>query len=103
MSDQAREHRNAEELAQIRVALGRVAVYEGMDSSPLPRMVDELVRDHEELESRIDAALLSLRQLVDNPPSPTDRAMRERIEEVSRLLKGGTRIPDTPADLENDT
>src|SRR4051812_3218717 len=49
----------AGQLAQIRGSMNTVAVYEGLvDASSVVMMVSELVRDHEELEARIDAALL---------------------------------------------
>jgi hypothetical protein len=77
-----------EELTSIRIALGRVAVYEGMvDYSPTVLLVDELVRDHEELEARIDAVLSYL--------STQHQTRPEIVDEVARLLKGGTRVPDT--------
>jgi hypothetical protein len=88
-----RETRLARELTEIRVALGKVAAFEGIhETSTTAMMVDELVRDHEELEARIDAAIMS----------PTDKAMEDRIEEIARLLQGGTRVPDTPASLKED-
>lgn len=76
------------EMNQVKIALGRVAVYEGMvEVSPTVRLVDELVRDHEELEARIDAVLSYLTTQHQTRP--------EIIDEVARLLKGGTRMPDT--------
>jgi hypothetical protein len=85
----------AGELAQVRAALNTVSVYEGLvDVSPVAMMVSELARDHEELEARIDAALHHLSGL------PTDDgALAEVRTEVARLLQGGTRVPDSPADL----
>lgn len=76
-----------DEMNQVKIALGRVAVYEGMvEVSPTVRLVDELVRDHEELEARIDAVLSYLTTQHQTRP--------EIIDEVARLLKGGTRVPD---------
>ena len=80
-------------LVSIKVALGRVAVYDGLvDHSPTEMMVDDLVRDHEELEARIDAVLHYV-------SSHEDGFDTEQFNEVSRLLKGGVRIPDSPEGL----
>jgi len=104
-----RERRLAEELTQIRVALGRVAAFEGLDTSPTAMMVDELVRDHEELEARIDAAMMIVRELADGArialgkPQPyDDETWVGEIREIGRLLQGGTRVPDTPETLKED-
>lgn len=76
-------HAVGQEIMQVRVALGRVAVYQGIvEHSPTAMLVDELVRDHEELEARIEAALVAL---GDDPAS-------KRIE---GLLRGAERVPDT--------
>lgn len=84
----------AREIAEIRGSLDRVAVYEGLVGvSPVAMLVADLVRDHEELEARIDSALSLLSSV---------EAVREHsaIEvEVARLLKGGSRVPDTPEGL----
>ncbi len=86
------------EIAQIKVALNEVAVYEGLvEVSPVAMLVSELVRDHEELEARIDAAIALLRDAKDaanvtDEPSPL-------IDEVARLLAGGERFPDDPSSL----
>jgi C4-dicarboxylate-specific signal transduction histidine kinase len=83
--------RQAAELAQIKVALDEVAVYQGMiDVSPVALLVSELVRDHEELEARIDAVIMLLKGAkeeanVTDEPSPL-------IDEVARLLQGGERF-----------
>lgn len=79
------------EVNEIRVALGRVAAFEGIvDSSTTAMLVDELVRDHEELESRIDAAM----SLLSGETS-------EVASEVARLLGGGTRVPDDLGGLDD--
>jgi hypothetical protein len=81
-------------LVRIKVALGRVDVYKDLvDHSPTEMMVDDLVRDHEELEARIDAVLHYV-------SSHEDGFDTEQYNEVARLLKGGKRVPDSPEDLE---
>jgi hypothetical protein len=55
-----------------------------------------LVRDHEELEARIDAAAMYLRSTFSIPP-PTREAI---VTEVARLLKGGARIPNDISEIE---
>ena len=78
------------EIAQIKIALEQVAVYEGLvEVSPVALLVSELVRDHEELEARIDAAFLVLREALTG-----ETGERGWAAEVSRLLSGGTRVPD---------
>jgi hypothetical protein len=94
----AQRDRQAAELAQIKVALDEVAVYQGMVGvSPVALLVSELVRDHEELEARIDAAVALLKDAKDaanvtDEPSPL-------VDEVARLLVGGERFPDDPSQL----
>lgn len=90
----------AQEIAAIRAVMTTVSVYEDLpDIGPLPVMVSELARDHEELEARIDAALHYLQSLLGLPPdSPASRI--STIREVSRLLRGGARVPDTIEGLE---
>lgn len=95
---QAQRDRQAAELAQIKTALNEVAVYQGMVGvSPVALLVSELVRDHEELEARIDAAIALLRDAKDaanvtDEPSPL-------VDEMARLLSGGERFPDDPSQL----
>ena len=84
-------------LVSIKVALNRVSVYQDMvDRSPTEMLVDDLVRDHEELEARIDAVLHYL--------SSERQSRNETVtdEEVARLLRGGTRVPDSPEGLTDD-
>ena len=58
-------NRLAKEMAQVRAALSEVAVYEGLvDVSLVAMMVSELVRDHEELEARIDAVMSMIKPKV---------------------------------------
>lgn len=105
------------ELNQIRIALEQVAVYEGIvDVSPTALLVSELVRDHEELEKRIDSvlSLIALQDAYDNPemsraarePDYMDHPMSMDAKniraEIARLLKGGERIPDTIEGLDGD-
>lgn len=86
------------EMAEIKASLMEVAVYEGMGGSPTALLVTELVRDHEELEARIDAAL----SFISGAPSflPSERT-REDLAEIARLLKGGQRVPDTIEGIES--
>lgn len=84
---------DADEINQIKIALGKVAVYDGLvEFSPTVLLVDELVRDHEELEARIDAVLHYLTAYKDTMDI-------EAFNEISYLLKGGTRVPDTIEDM----
>jgi len=81
------------EIAQIKAALNEVAVYEGLvEVSPTAYLVSELVRDHEELEARIDA-VVSLLQGAKEAANATDEPT-PLIDEVARLLQGGARFPD---------
>lgn len=93
--------RLAAEIVQIRSVLGEVAVYEGLvDASPTATLVAELVRDHEELEKRIDAAVavcLDAKQYA-----MASDEWEHSVMEVARLLKGGRRTPDDPSELEPD-
>lgn len=91
--------RLGKDLAQIRAALNEVAVYEGLvDVSPTAMLVSELVRDHEELEARINAVLLLIAALKgDSYPGISD--LRDGINEIARLLQGGSRVPDSPGSL----
>ena len=76
-------------LAEIRGSLDQVAVYEGMDGSPVALLVAELVRDHEELEARIDAALM---RIASGPSYALGN-------EVAAILRGGPRVPDDPREI----
>jgi hypothetical protein len=83
--------RLAGEMAQVRAALDEVTTYEGLvDVSSTAMMVSELVRDHEELETRIEAVLVMCGAYEGDPV----------CDEVVRLLRGGERVPDTPVDLD---
>jgi chaperonin cofactor prefoldin len=78
--------RLASEIVQIRGVLNEVATYEGLvDASPTATLVAELVKDHEELETRIEAVLMLL----------SDEPLEPIMVETVRLLRGGTRVPDT--------
>lgn len=97
-SEQDRAQRYAKEITEIKVALNQVAVYEGLvDVSPTARLVSELVRDHEELEARIDAALHYISTLNSTPLNhgETPKVAFEVLVEVADLLRGAQRIPDT--------
>jgi choline dehydrogenase-like flavoprotein len=90
--------RMAAELTQIKAAMNEVAVYEGIvDVSPVAMLVSELVRDHEELEARIDAVVLLLKATKEH-----GNVTMEMVDEVTRLLRGGKRVPDTPEELTQD-
>lgn len=94
--DQAK--RFGRELAEIRGTLDQVPVYEGLvDASPLALLISELVRDHGELEARIDAVIGLLAQ----PPAGSYRAVETLSAEVARLLQGGKRVPDTLEGLDD--
>jgi len=82
-----------QEINQVKVALGHVAVYEGLvESSPVAMLVDELVRDHEELESRIDAVVHHIAGAKEFWES---RVPLSEVDRILELLKGGARVPDT--------
>lgn len=92
-------NRLAGEMAQVRAALSEVAVYEGLvDVSPVAMMVSELVRDHEELEARIDAVMSLLRPKIEGGSEWVVHSL-EDFREIARLLQGGKRVPDTPEGL----
>lgn len=82
-------------LTQVKATLSEVAVYEGMpigsDESVLLYLA-ELVRDHEELERRIDLAMMTL---VDESVPLT-----EIPNQVANILKGGERTPDDLSEIE---
>jgi hypothetical protein len=83
--------RYAQEIVQIRASMREVAVYEGLvDTTPTAMLVSELVRDHEELEARIDAVVMLCRNRTGDPLAV----------EVVRLLQGGARTPDSPEALD---
>lgn len=92
----------AAQITQIRVALGHVAVYEGMVGlQPLPLMVDGLARDHEELEARIDAVMHLLVAERARASRMERLGVQELAQEVARLLAGGARVPDTIEGVED--
>lgn len=85
-------HRRLDEreamITSIRASLSEVAVYEGMDlaGDSLLLYVNELVRDHEELERRIDHAMLELRA-ASAEGSP-------HASLIARILNGSMKTPD---------
>lgn len=93
-------HRTAHEklarrLHAINVALETVAAYEGMDPAQATVVyVQELVRDHEELEARIDAAVGLLHMMIEQGGT------EEGLKQVVGYLAGAPRTPDTPEGLE---
>lgn len=88
---QDRANRLGEEIAEIKGSLSQVAVYEGLEGSPTALLVSELVRDHEELEKRIDAAVLLC---AANTEEPLDG-----YGQIAEVLRGGKRIADDPREL----
>lgn len=89
-------HRQAQDMAatltQIKIALGEVATYQGIDVSPVAMLVSELVRDHEALEQRIENALVVL--------ASNDSITRDGHIRIIGLLRGASPIPDTIEGLE---
>lgn len=86
------------QMVLVRVALSRVAEYsDGIaQSQPVPLLVDGVVRDHEELEARIEAVLdlILTRRDVDG----LDIAGSEyaTLNKIAGLLQGQVpRVPDT--------
>lgn len=72
-------------LTVIQASLGEVAAYEGLSigsGESLVLYVNELVRDHAELERRIDLAMM---ELYNPAPDP---------ELIARILQGGVATPD---------
>jgi hypothetical protein len=97
----------ARELGLVRIALGRVSVYEGItDVSPTVMMVDDLVRNYAELEARIDAAMMVLTGLKGLQEARGDfllyNDLTDALDSVYGLLRGGTRVPDDPSALDGD-
>ena len=89
------------ERSEIRGALSRVSVYEGIvEHAPLAHMVAELGRDHDELESRIEAVLdvILTRVAFDGLSHETDEYTT--LNKIAGLLQGQVpRVPDTPEEL----
>lgn len=75
-------------LTLIQASLAEVAVYEGLPIGPdsVVLYVNELVRDHEELERRIDHAMLELRAAAASGVL--------LAEHVGKILQGGTPTPN---------
>jgi hypothetical protein len=81
----------ADQLNQIRIALEQVAVYQGMGmAAALPLHVSELVRDHEEMERRIEGALVLI--------STADIEDRLKQGLMALLQTGESWVPDFPED-----
>lgn len=79
--------RLAIEMNQVRSALGRVAEYQDLDGpSPIPLLVDELVRDHELIETRLDA-ILHLMVATREAPG-TSQEVKDLIFEVGEIAAG---------------
>lgn len=85
----------ASQLGQIRALLNTVSTYEGIvDASSTVLMIADLVRDHEELETRIEAVLSMLPHLPDHAIDDITSG------DIVRILRGGSIFPDTPEQLE---
>lgn len=82
-------------LVQIKVALGQVSTYQGLDVSPVAMLTAALVADHEELEQRIENVLAMPMTVV------TGYGPMVIQDEVTRLLRGGSPIPDTLEGLDS--
>ena len=94
--ERAYSERCAAELAQIRAAMDRVVTFAGVvDQSPLPMLIDGLVRDNSELEARIEAALLRLSEA-------SDLDLDFSVDRAVALLRGAPRVPDSPEGLATD-
>lgn len=89
----ADNRRLAQALHEVRIALGRVSTFEGMDLSvnPIALMVLQLAEDHEELEKRIEAALMYLGASAGREIDPG---------ELERVLRGGPVVPDDLSGLD---
>lgn len=81
-------------LSRVKATLSEVAVYEGMpigsDESVLLYLA-ELVRDHEELERRIDLAMMTL--------ADESVPLTQIPNQVANILKGGERTPDDLSEI----
>lgn len=83
----------AGQLATIRASLDRVAVFEDVDTHAyLTLCVSEIVRDHEELEARIDAAIMAI---ASTPPDHP-----RLIPTIVHYLRGGQRVPESTEGVE---
>ena len=92
------------EREEIALALRKVSEYADQPISTEPgcgslgEYVRQLVRDHEELEARIEAVLtmtpVEVHNLGRGHEGDPPEAYLDR-DEVHRLLRGGTRVPDT--------
>jgi hypothetical protein len=80
-------------LTVIQASLSEVAVYKGMGigTDSVVLYVNELVRDHEELERRIDAAMLECAAAMDGDSIPISLF----AQQIGRILQGGNQTPDT--------
>lgn len=95
MRYEAENRRLREELVQIRVALGRVSVFEGLtDVSPVALMVAQLAEDHEALETRIEAVLHYISAITEEAPGHPVSA-----ETIVAMLRGDSLFPDNPGEL----
>lgn len=91
------------ETVQVRVALNRVAEYaDGIAmTQPLPLLVDGLARDHEELESRIEAVLDLILVRRDINHLAHDSPEYDTLNRIAGLLQGQIdRVPNTPEGLQ---
>lgn len=90
---EADRDRLAKVIAEVRGSLSEVAVYDGiLEGSPTAWAVAELVRDHAELEARIEATLSEIAHYE-------GKGEWELLERPYMLLRGGPRVPDSPEGL----
>lgn len=100
LADREAYRRLALQMAEIRGSLDRVPVYEGLvDSSPVAVLVSELVRDHGELEARIDNAMHVIRGLLEMGVRTAETGT-EALEVIAAILSGRSGVPDTPEALD---
>jgi hypothetical protein len=95
-------HRLLEEaqgtLTVIQASLGEVAVYKGMGigRESVVLYLNELVRDHEELERRIDLAMLECASAMDGDSVQVGIF----AQGIGRTLQGGSKTPDTIEEID---
>jgi hypothetical protein len=72
-------------------SLDRVVTYEGLGIGRGSALLylNDLVRDHEELERRIEVAIMECHS----------GATSGKVERIEKILRGGSPVPDTPDGL----
>lgn len=100
LSHRTAHEKLARQVHTINVALETVAAYEGMNPAQATvAYVQELVRDHEELEARIDAVMGYLAPLLEDGQGTGPEGARH----IAALLQGAARVPDTAEELDEET